>query len=466
MRFLLAGTLLTAAGLVGTAACDTSVCDAGKQSSCVCPDSGLVGTQVCTADGDYGVCECVSSGSGGSSSGDGGAGATGPVTSSGAGAGGSGGDGGAGGSCEDPLVECGDDCVNVQTSDEHCGECENPCPEVAMCVDGACACAGADTLCGDSCVDLDDDEENCGACGHACDEGDACQAGLCPVQELATEVSEPYSVVLGTSAIYWSAAGSDNKVFMADLDGANPVTIASAQNSPRQLAIDTANDLLVWANFGLGDNDAQIMSYDLDAGGDAAVLVSNRPKGVFGVTLAGGFVYWGNQNTSSVNKNPTGQADNMSGVAANQGVPQALAANDTHVYWSNYDAGEIRRAPLGGGVATAIASAQNHPFGVALDDTYVYWTNEEGGELMRAPLAGGMATSLISGLAGPTYLVLADEYLYWTNYTNGSVVRMHVTGGPQTILAVGQAQPYSIAVGADHVYWTTFSGGTVARVAR
>ncbi|MFW5967255.1 MAG: CAP domain-containing protein, partial [Persicimonas sp.] len=47
--------------------------------------------------------------------------------------------GDAGGSgCDDGLTECGGECVDTESSSDHCGGCDNPCPDDS-CSEGVCS---------------------------------------------------------------------------------------------------------------------------------------------------------------------------------------------------------------------------------------------------------------------------------------------------------------------------------------
>lgn len=101
------------------------------------------------------------------------------------GSGGSGGlgdsDGGCSGSCNQTC--CGNECVDIETDEEHCGFCTHPCHPGFECVDGRCACDRDDDCqgrpcCDGKCVDTTSDPDNCGECGNACDSG-CCLSGAC-----------------------------------------------------------------------------------------------------------------------------------------------------------------------------------------------------------------------------------------------------------------------------------------------
>jgi hypothetical protein len=74
---------------------------------------------------------------------------------------------------------CAGACVDVQTSDEHCGACDAACQGGKVCGAGTCACAAPQIECGGQCTDLQTSLQHCGTCDHACTAGDACTAGRC-----------------------------------------------------------------------------------------------------------------------------------------------------------------------------------------------------------------------------------------------------------------------------------------------
>ncbi len=90
---------------------------------------------------------------------------------------------------------CGSRCVRVRTDPDHCGECSDRCPEATSCVDGecvggdgsgsgpggsgACECPPGQTCCEGQCTDLNTSEEHCGECDQPCAEGKTCCEGHC-----------------------------------------------------------------------------------------------------------------------------------------------------------------------------------------------------------------------------------------------------------------------------------------------
>jgi hypothetical protein len=71
--------------------------------------------------------------------------------------------------CEDGLVLCGGQCVDVNLN---CGECGRACTGVRSCRGGSCKCPTEMVECGGQCASI---HENCGGCGNACNPCDRCE---------------------------------------------------------------------------------------------------------------------------------------------------------------------------------------------------------------------------------------------------------------------------------------------------
>jgi hypothetical protein len=82
--------------------------------------------------------------------------------------------------CVSALLDaCGSECVDLTSSQTHCGDCTTACP--MFCADSACAdtCPSGTTSCGGSCVVFATNPANCGGCGVTCGAGETCTAGSC-----------------------------------------------------------------------------------------------------------------------------------------------------------------------------------------------------------------------------------------------------------------------------------------------
>ena len=98
----------------------------------------------------------------------------------------------AGATCGTDQTCCNDECVDLKTNADHCGECYNKCsdPDENTCSNGNCGCPGGGSCpapapnsvgkcCGTGCSNICTDEMNCGECGHVCPVGSTCNLGGC-----------------------------------------------------------------------------------------------------------------------------------------------------------------------------------------------------------------------------------------------------------------------------------------------
>jgi hypothetical protein len=81
--------------------------------------------------------------------------------------------------CDTDFTECGDECVDLLTDVEHCGECDNLCPVGGDCVEGDCVCPDGEEDCGGVCTDTQITYEHCGECDHSCVNNQICVEGAC-----------------------------------------------------------------------------------------------------------------------------------------------------------------------------------------------------------------------------------------------------------------------------------------------
>lgn len=73
---------------------------------------------------------------------------------------------------------CDEECADLSTNRENCGECGREVGSEQVCVDGKPGCAdSALAACDSECVDLSSDPENCGACDIDVGDGAACEDG-------------------------------------------------------------------------------------------------------------------------------------------------------------------------------------------------------------------------------------------------------------------------------------------------
>jgi hypothetical protein len=112
--------------------------------------------------------------------------------------------------CAAGLVQCGNDCIDPMTDTSHCGasgDClaSNSGASCSfgfspVCIAGLC-CQVHEDNCMGACADLDTDEDHCGICGQPCDPGEVCWGGMCYPESCAgvlagdaNATSGPYTI--------------------------------------------------------------------------------------------------------------------------------------------------------------------------------------------------------------------------------------------------------------------------------
>lgn len=81
---------------------------------------------------------------------------------------------------EEGDLFCGDRCINVAISMDHCGECNNRCLiGTSTCNGGECICLTGGTMCGNRCYDTTQDHDHCGGCNQKCEATEACVDSNC-----------------------------------------------------------------------------------------------------------------------------------------------------------------------------------------------------------------------------------------------------------------------------------------------
>lgn len=383
------------------------------------------------------VREFSGAGDGGAGAGIGGAGGGGgPGGAGGSGAaGGSGGEGGSGGAgatsasssastgpCMSPAVTCEGQCVDTQSSPEHCGEC-----------------------------------------GHDC-QGGACHAGRCEPVALATGQRDVYSIAVGPMAVFWTAKSSGN-VMSVPLAGGPPMALATGQRNPECIAVDPNG--VYWSTIFVPDAALKL----LPRGTTVEQVLYQGTNKVNDFVVRRGVVTWidfadGKGNVSSM---PAG-GGRITNHANGQMNPRGVAVDDNNVYWTNNYGGDtgVRKHELATSTTTVLASMQGFPFAIAVDGSNVYWSNLDNGTLMSVPIAGGAPAVIAAGQGRITDIAIDESGIYWVDSANGTIMALRRGSTTPITLATGQTSPWTIAVDATSVYWGTndFSSGAVMKVAK
>jgi hypothetical protein len=329
-------------------------------------------------------------------------------------------------------------------------------------------CPASEAFCGATCVDLQTSTNNCGACNNVCT--GTCTSGHC----LVTLASGQGAVAIAVDAtsVYWANQGpNNNSVMKMGLDGGSPTLLASPTGALWAIAVDATS--VYFASGSASSNAVAIMSVPLDGivdGGSPMTLASGQSAQA--MTVDANSVYWPNPVSGTVVKDAL-DGGNPTTLASNQGAPQDVAVDATSIYWTNVFGSEsVMSAPItpvDGGIPLLLASGQSAPHGIAVDSTSAYWTTESG-NVMKVPLGGGgSGTMLASGQNQPLAVVVDATNVYWVNQgdngSNGSVMKVPVVGGGSTVLFPGGG-PLAIAQDATSIYWVDGAAGTVMKMSK
>jgi virginiamycin B lyase len=188
------------------------------------------------------------------------------------------------------------------------------------------------------------------------------------------------------------------------------------------------------------------------------------PTASYGVAVDGQYVYWATGST-------IGRAD-IDGTSANStfisGASNvtAVAVDDRHIYWTNFNTNSIGRANLDGSAANqSFITGANGPTGLAIDHDHLYWGNYSTGYVARANIDGSATNgTFIAGANGPSGVAVDGGHVYWTNYGGGTIGRANLdASAPTQSFITGATSPLGIAVDGGHVYWANSSGGSIGR---
>ncbi|MBM4362446.1 MAG: hypothetical protein FJ104_07175, partial [Deltaproteobacteria bacterium] len=155
-------------------------------------------------------------------------------------------------------------------------------------------------------------------------------------------------------------------------------------------------------------------------------------------------------------------------LAGGVAEPSAVAATETHVFWTSSSGNSVTGVRLSDGATTVSLSGEANAYTVAADATHVYWAgNQATSAIRRAPVDGGPAETVVAAQTWPTRIALGPSHVYFVRHLSSGAVLRAPKGAGQTpeVLASGLDWPMGIATSPDHVYFVTWvTAGTVLRV--
>jgi len=196
-----------------------------------------------------------------------------------------------------------------------------------------------------------------------------------------------------------------------------------------------------------------------------------------GVEVRGDRVYWscgGNQVIRSRLKDGTGFLE----VATDTNFMPSLTTDDTYAYWTEWNGGDVRRAPLTGGGPVEVLGTVSATAGwgrIAVSPTRVFWATRNDdigvwaapidtvtGEVFAVASAPSLGLS-VQEVADPIGVAVDATHVYFTDAGGGLVLRRTIDSVlaeedvAADIIAANQGGAGDLAVDATHVYWITGS---------
>jgi hypothetical protein len=183
------------------------------------------------------------------------------------------------------------------------------------------------------------------------------------------------------------------------------------------------------------------------------------------LALLTGLVVLGGCRAESTGAPPLGNAPVTGAPLSHDGTLQVDA---TDVYFTLYDGVIHRQAKTGGPIVDVVTDPCHASDAIALDDTYVYWARGDtgagcpgAGVIARAPKAGGAIEVLANGLAFPygDGLAIDDQNVYMVASVEGAqdgpyLVAIPKAGGAMVQLG-GPLAAGSPVLDGQNVYWLT-----------
>jgi hypothetical protein len=156
-----------------------------------------------------------------------------------------------------------------------------------------------------------------------------------------------------------------------------------------------------------------------------------------------------------------------------QAQVDGIAVNASHLYWTSYHNGVIRRCSLPACAegAQTIVAGEVATYGMAIDTTHVYWTRQSGGmnhaiRRCRLPSCDGGAVTMVdisyTGGTGPRHIALDTNRLYWTEAYRGDIgtCPLDAVDASGAALTTGQLNAIGIARSATTLFWVRGSSGS------
>ena len=315
---------------------------------------------------------------------------------------------------------------------------------------------------------LDSDPQNCGACGVVC-QGTCTPAGC--VETLAEGEEQPTGLVGDFGRAYWaSRSGGQIRVRTNADPTATPQTLASmssADGVPATLALQNGDLILSTGAWQVPDGGTgALVRLPLDGGMPSTILEGlDGPTRVF---VAGPAIYWTESNAGLIRRaTPGGALGEV--LATGRDQPREVAVDAGTVYWleggNDGGASSVFMLAPDGGVPMVLSLPADSPSHLVLDYQGVYWSDDARGRFLGRRWQDFALDSFQYGGSGPwrvTSVVNAYGVLaFWTDSAQHAI---RTETYPPCNMVSGEANPDWVATGLNlsmegpayrgfHLFW-------------
>ncbi len=253
---------------------------------------------------------------------------------------------------------------------------------------------------------------------------------------LASSTDYPTGLAADTSHVFWASSSAfpdGGLIASVPASGGSQATIASGLPNPQAIATDGTN---VYFTDSSPCASATCTGYVLSVpvgGGTVSTLASHPGVGAW-IFSAHGQLYWTTQDGRVLTVPTSGGTPTELAYEVTGGL--AVVADQAAAYWTN-SGGDVMRLPLDGGKATVLALGQSPlPQALAVDETSVYWINQSTSYnspgatagVLKVPIGGGPVTAIPNPDGGAFQgLAIDDTSLYLLLQVDQSTSVLKVT---------------------------------------
>lgn len=221
----------------------------------------------------------------------------------------------------------------------------------------------------------------------------------------------PSRIALDATHVYVSSWSGG--VFRAPLSGGSSLQVATQPAGTSGIAVDATN---VFFTNSLNDS----VSYAAKSGGQATVVAGGQAA-CENVEVDAATIYFTPRNGGALYSVPRGQLATPTALVSLHS-PRGMVIDATEVFVVG--AFELKKVNKNGSNATVLASGLLRGWGLAADATHLFYTDEQAGKVWSVAKVGGQPRLLAQLQFGPRYIAVDATHVYWTNYGGGTVMRV------------------------------------------